>query len=356
MILLLVVPLNGCLEFVDKHFYSDSITYQAYPTSIQFTISYGYQVNTTGAGLSTVRCILDLPEILNGSISHLATAPAYEDHEKIADNLIIEWNESTTGSYSRIFDVTAQINSNNFPIDDLTGASALTIEDIRAFYPDIINQYCTTQGDDDIRYIDPFHPEIRSIAGSIKNNSESTNSFLIAKQIFEWLKSNTEYEVHVLLETTQPAPITLIKGQGDCDDLSYLYISLCRSLKIPARFIRGYLVNLDDTTVTAIDHMWVEVFVGGDMGIDGWIPVECAGTGKPPSEVHQNFGMESAFHLRLFTDDGTNESINISTSHISVQYEYGMSIDISPYAKITDFRIEKSQELTIKQNLKRVYS
>ncbi len=355
LILPIVIPLNGCLDILDLNLYDDIIIYESLPTSIQYSISYGYHVNTSGMGISTVLCIEDLPEVINGSISRTLVSPISNVRKKIADNVMVEWNETMAGAFLYMFEITAQINANNVLIEDLTGTSALTIDQIHAFYPDLSKQYCNSQGNNETVYIDPFNPEIQSVAFSIKSNLGSTNSFLIAKHLFVWLKNNTTYKMHPLQEKTQPAYLTFAKGQGDCDDLSFLYISLCRSVNIPARFIRGYLLYLNSSTITVGDHMWVEVFVGGNIGKDGWIPVECSGVGDTTSEVHQNFGTEDAFHFRLFTDDGTNESIAISSSHISVQYDCSMTVDISSFSYITEFEIKKTQELYIKENSKRYY-
>ncbi len=108
-------------------------------------------------------------------------------------------------------------------------------------------------------------------------NAETNNSFLLAKTLFVWLKENIQYQTHPNDEGVRPAAVTLHNKVGDCDDLSFLYVSLCRVLGIPARFIRGYLLTgYDNGTAIATAHAWVEVFVGGSVGHNGWIPVECA--------------------------------------------------------------------------------
>ena len=354
-LLLLTPQFSGCLDLLDPFLNNDTIVYEAHPTSVQYTISYGYIVNVSGTGSSTVLCTQDLPELINGSISNLFITPIDTVQKTIAHNIMIEWNSTSKGDHSSTFEVTAQITANDFFITDLLGSSALTINEIQSTHPDIVEAYCNQQSYNGTIYIDPLNPTIQSIATSVKNSAGSENSFLIAKQLFEWLKNNTAYTIHPLQQEAQPTAVTLSEKEGDCDDLSFLYISLCRSLEIPARFIRGYLADIKGSTVHAVDHMWVEVFVGGRLGNDGWIPVECAGIGETCAEVHQNFGMEDAFHLRLFTDDGTNESLEISSSHISVHYEQGMTIDILGFAHITDYHVKKSQQLCIKQDSKRSY-
>lgn len=47
--------------------------------------------------------------------------------------------------------------------------------------------------------------------------------------------------------------------RGVCQDFAHLMIGLCRSVKIPARYISGYLA----TETASATHAWVEVFIPG---------------------------------------------------------------------------------------------
>jgi transglutaminase-like putative cysteine protease len=50
--------------------------------------------------------------------------------------------------------------------------------------------------------------------------------------------------------------------RGVCQDFAHLMIGLCRSVKIPARYISGYLA----TEAASATHAWVEVYIPGT----GW--------------------------------------------------------------------------------------
>lgn len=55
----------------------------------------------------------------------------------------------------------------------------------------------------------------------------------------------------------------VLKDQrGVCQDFAHLMLGLCRSLKIPARYVSGYLA----TETASAMHAWVEVFIPGH----GW--------------------------------------------------------------------------------------
>jgi transglutaminase-like putative cysteine protease len=47
--------------------------------------------------------------------------------------------------------------------------------------------------------------------------------------------------------------------RGVCQDYAHLMIGLCRALKIPARYVSGYLA----TEIASATHAWVEIFIPG---------------------------------------------------------------------------------------------
>ncbi len=54
----------------------------------------------------------------------------------------------------------------------------------------------------------------------------------------------------------------IAKRCGVCQDFAHFLIGLCRSVKIPARYVSGYLA----TEVASATHAWVEIYVPGP----GW--------------------------------------------------------------------------------------
>ena len=105
----------------------------------------------------------------------------------------------------------------------------------------------------------------------------------------------------------------------------------------------------NDGRVNMISHAWAEVFVGENFGNHGWIPVECAGDASIETEINQNFGVEDVSHLRLFEDDGSNESLNTSISGIRVQYEQDIDIDITSFVEVDNYMMLESKELHIEE-------
>jgi len=65
----------------------------------------------------------------------------------------------------------------------------------------------------------------------------------------------------------------LTQRRGVCQDLAHVMLSLCRSMKIPARYVSGYLA----TETASATHAWTEVFVPGH----GWQPLDPTHNSQP---------------------------------------------------------------------------
>ncbi len=345
--------ISGCLELSNPFNDDNSITFQSHPTAIRYTLTYGYQANSSGTGKATLLYQEDLPEVAKGSILNLSIHQEdLAQTQTIAQNTMIHWNITLIDAQSITLSISTEPSAESLLLADLNATEALSINNIQRTYPSLIQKYCQAQGNDTHWLIQPDHPAIQSISQQILSEMTTNNSLEIAKTLFHWLKTNTMYQIHPENESVQSATLTLQKQTGDCDDLSFLYLSLLRSVDIPARFIKGYLISEINGSMQAISHLWVEVFVGGFLGLNGWIPVECAGTGDSGYEIYQNFGVEDASHLRLFLDEGSNNSIIQSSRHISVEYPEQMSVILSSFARVSEYQILQTEKLCIKDNIR----
>ena len=344
--------LSGCLDFLPSN---QIFVYESHPTEITYTVTYGYKINCIGQGKYLINCSLDIPEVLDGRI--LSTDIHDDNYQSVnyASNNMIRWDFNSSENIEYEFLLTAEVKAESYVITDLNGPDGLTIEQINKQYPSIVKQFCNTQSNETTIFINPFDSVIAETSSKLYTNVKTNNSFLVAKELFKWLKQHTTYKAHELDDDKiQSAHTTFLRKTGDCDDLSFLYISLCRSLHIPARFIRGFL--LDENCI--IQHVWVEVFVGGGICRNGWIPVECSGTSNDAeTEINQNFGIENAEHLRLFIDDGSNESLNISFSGLTYRiFSESREINVEFYTNVTNYLISKSKQLIVDKNKIRSYS
>lgn len=80
------------------------------------------------------------------------------------------------------------------------------------------------------------------------------------ERICDWVVSKVHYRIGSGEELRSALEI-LERGEGVCRDLSHVVIMLCRALSIPARFVTGYVENLQPMDL----HAWVEVWLEG-----GW--------------------------------------------------------------------------------------
>lgn len=62
----------------------------------------------------------------------------------------------------------------------------------------------------------------------------------------------------------QPSTATLSLGTGSCRDYAVLFVELCRTLGLAARFVSGYLYDsATDSPSYGAMHAWAEVYLPG---------------------------------------------------------------------------------------------
>jgi transglutaminase-like putative cysteine protease len=75
----------------------------------------------------------------------------------------------------------------------------------------------------------------------------------------------------------------VLRGRrGVCQDFAHVLIGMCRSMKIPARYVSGYLYVAPNETLRGdlASHAWVEVYLPGF----GWLPLDP--TNNCPADEH----------------------------------------------------------------------
>jgi len=344
-----ILSCSGCLESIGEFF---PTVYESQPTDVDYVFRYGYRVEASGSGIYELNYRSDLPDAIAGFGSS-SFELLNEDNVSFVESAgeqAAEWFIESSESGVFLLGVRANVSKKALAVNTVDGDAAFSIEQIKSTYPALVAQYTGVQQNDSIRYVDPDNPQISSVALQAVSEAESTNAFVVAKDLFVWLKQNTQYVTHNGDTSVQACNVTFFSKTGDCDDLSFLYMSLCRSVEIPARLVRGYLFEIDDSgSASAVAHAWVEIFVGGGLGRGGWIPVECACSGSDLTvQLHQCFGVEDAMHIRLFAGDGSNEVLAVMFQGVSYRYVSQRTIDIESFFVIEDVSIVNEEKLTIK--------
>jgi transglutaminase-like putative cysteine protease len=111
--------------------------------------------------------------------------------------------------------------------------------------------------------------EIAAIANSVIAGCTDAWSAVVA--IKRFIHDEFRYQPAVTNVHTKMSEALRLR-QGVCQDFAHVMIGLCRSLKIPARYVSGYLYNgpADQLKGAQASHAWLEVFIPGH----GWIGVD----------------------------------------------------------------------------------
>lgn len=106
--------------------------------------------------------------------------------------------------------------------------------------------------------------------------------------VADWVTTNIEYNLTTLTASaSQSSTWVMEKRQGVCDELTSLFISMLRSLGIPARFVAGVsYTNLPEFAEPWGGHGWSEVYFPGV----GWVPFDV---------TYGTYGYVDATHIKL---------------------------------------------------------
>ncbi len=139
-----------------------------------------------------------------------------------------------------------------------------------------------------------INEEIRNKAAEIVEGE--TDYFIAIYKIAEWVNRNIKYDLNTLTaEVVQKSSWVLENREGVCDELTNLFISMVRSLGIPARFVSGtvYTNNGDKFE----NHGWAEVYFPEY----GWVPFDV---------TFGQYGWISPSHVKLsHSDDSGSPSV-----------------------------------------------
>ena len=111
--------------------------------------------------------------------------------------------------------------------------------------------------------------EAIALASQVTNGVDDTWKAVLALQ--RYIHDEFHYQPAVTNVHTRMSEVLRLR-HGVCQDFAHVMIGLCRSLKIPARYVSGYLYNgpADQLKGAQASHAWLEVFIPGN----GWIGVD----------------------------------------------------------------------------------
>ena len=110
-----------------------------------------------------------------------------------------------------------------------------------------------------------FTPYLVELANKIKG--DEVNPLKIAKKVYDYITENVNYSyLRDYLYIDQIPEYVLKNGKGDCGAQALSFITLCRILKVPAKWESGLRVGPNIDSI----HDWAQIYVAPY----GWIPVD----------------------------------------------------------------------------------
>jgi transglutaminase-like putative cysteine protease len=184
-----------------------------------------------------------------------------------------------------------------------------TTYDVRWFiYPDEVGSLDQVPEDIKDRYLannekyQYEHPVIQDAVEKAVDKNEK-NPYWIARDLFNYLIDNMYYE---MVGGWNTAPAVLERGNGSCSEYTFVYIAMCRSVGIPARYVGSVVVRGDQASLDDVFHRWVEIYLPNY----GWIPVDpSGGDQKQPRDQANYIGHLSNRFLITTQSGGGSETM-----------------------------------------------
>ena len=103
--------------------------------------------------------------------------------------------------------------------------------------------------------------------GTVDMAFTATTPLAKARRIFKWIDENFPWASAREYSTIDNIPeYVLANNHGDCGQVTLLFLTLCRSVGIPAHFQSGFMLHPGDENL----HDWGEIYIQ-DLG---WVPVD----------------------------------------------------------------------------------
>ena len=115
--------------------------------------------------------------------------------------------------------------------------------------------------------------------------------FIIASKVAKWIQEDITYDLSTITQNpNQKSSEVFISKTGVCQEITHLFISMMRSLDIPARVVTGYAYTNSEEVIDLVGsnwggHAWAEVLIGNT-----WVPFDL---------TYNQYGYVDASHIVL---------------------------------------------------------
>ncbi len=222
-------------------------------------------------------------------------AQILEDSQKV-DFL---WSSPIIGDYNMGFDSRVSVKNLIITIDEKV-PFPLDIEDDSYTKP--------------TEYID-INDDIRAKAQELAYGEDDL--YAVSFKVGEWVEQNIDYDLNTLTaDAVQKSSWVMQNKVGVCDELTNLFISMMRSLGVPARFVSGLAYS--NIGYEWVPHGWAEVYFPDK----GWVPFDV---------TFKQFGWIDPSHIKLKVSEDSGKSA-VSYSWTSTNTNIGnKEISLSAY-------------------------
>ena len=190
----------------------------------------------------------------------------------------------------------------------------LTLPDAGPHRPEIYTRFTelTTQDEALMRFSESFRRQ------TTNNRAAAMESLMAA------VREKVDYQPGITQVTT-PAAQAFARGAGVCQDHAHVFVSCCRQLNVPARYVSGYLAPKtspapgDGKRQEMASHAWAEAWIDGV----GWQGFDVANQVRAQGRhVRVAVGLDylDACPVRGFHRGGSGESLGVEVQVNETMY------------------------------------
>ena len=166
-----------------------------------------------------------------------------------------------------------------------------------------------------------INDDIITLASSLAEGEDDL--YFVVSNLASWVNKNVDYSLSTFTkDASRRSSWVLANKKGVCDEITNLFISMCRSLGIPARFVSGYAYT--NSPLFAEEwgaHGWAEVYFPNY----GWVPFDV---------TYGQMGYIDAGHIKF------KDTIDSDKSSIEYQWQ-GRNFDIDTEPLVISTEITK---------------
>src|SRR3989344_2040612 len=318
----LLILVSSVLAQTPINDYND-VTY----LEMKFTVSGSFQLIETSNSARTSEATTNLTFFPKDEINQkiLSTTPSSVPSSVITkknSTIGYFWQNPKPGEYKFSLDSNVRVNN------------VLVIVDKKIDFPlENVETYYTQPTE----YID-INEDIKKQAQELASGEDDL--YEVSIKVAEWIQKNIKYDLSTLTaESVQKSSWVLKNKEGVCDELTNLYISMMRSLGIPARYVSGMAyTNLKNDWGP---HAWAEVYFPDK----GWVPFDI---------TYVQYGWIDSSHIKVKTSVDSGEPA-VRYNWKSVDAEFKPSkLEVKTSLIRTGEKIGKQLEIKIKPLIKNV--